>query len=206
METAQHTIAGVLMAIGAILSLMNWASLLASLHAGRFISAVPLVGGVCLGTGALMLPALCPYAGVALLLDYGTMALLLGMPSMAREVWATCRINLLEEYVGRRDITTVSLRLFRRGVFTLRWDIKRPPGECGIVGIGHVGTWKREADTLVLRIGENRAVFRPLPEGSNKGWCQSAGFDDCEHNPDLSLRELEFVLRAAIVRTLRGAE
>ena len=103
---------------------------------GRFSSAVPLVGAVCLGTGAVLLPGVRPYAWVAILLDYGTLALLLGTPTIAREAWATCRINLLEEYVGQRGITTVSLRLFRRGVFSLRWDIKRPPGELGIGGMG----------------------------------------------------------------------
>ncbi len=196
MVPVQQTIAVVLITFGAIVSLLNWATLLCTLRTGRFISGVPLVGGVCLGTGAVLLPALRPYAGLAVLLDWGTVALLLAVPRIAREAWATCRINLLEEYVGRRGITIVSLRLFRRGVFTLRWDIERSPGEYGIVGMGHVGTWERESDTLALRIGENCAVFRPLPEGGNKGWCQSAGFDECEQNPDLSLRELEFVLRA----------
>jgi hypothetical protein len=191
--TVQQTIGGVLIAIGAILSLLNWATLLCSLRTGRFISAVPLVGGVCLGTGSVLLPFLRPYAGVAVLLDYGTVALLLGLPGIAREAWATCRINLLEGYVGQRVGTTVSLRLFRRGVFTLHWDIERPPGECGIVGTGRIGTWEREADRLVLRIVNECAVFRPLPEGVNKGWYQSAGFDDCEQDPDLALRGLEFV-------------
>jgi hypothetical protein len=191
-----QTIAGVLLAIGAIVSLLNWATLICFLSTGRFVSAVPLLGSVCLGTGAVLLPALRPYAWAAVLLDYGTVALLLAVPRIAQEAWATCRINMLEEYVGRRGITTVCLRLFRRGVFSVRWDVKRPPGECGIVGMGRIGTWEREADTLVLRIGENRALFSQLPEGGDKWRCQSDGFDDCEQNPDLSLRELEFVLSA----------
>jgi hypothetical protein len=196
MVTVQQTLAGVLIAIGAILSLLNWAALFCSLRTGRFVSGVPLVGGVCLGTGAFLLPVLRPYAGVAVLLDLGTVALLLSIPSIIRQEWATCRVNLLEEYIGQRGITTVSLRLFRRGHFTLRWEINRPPGESGTVGMGNVGTWEREADTLVLRIGENRSVFRPLPEGGYKGWLESAGFERCDQNPDLSLRGLEFVLNA----------
>ncbi len=191
----QHMIAGVLLAMGAVLSLLNWAALLSTLRTGRFCSPVPLFGAACLAAGALLLPVLRPYAWAAVLLDFGTLALLLAVPRLAQMVWETSRFNLLEEYVGRRDVTTVHLRLFRRGVFTLLWEIRRPAEESRVVGMSNIGTWEREADTLVLRIGEDRAVFRPLPEGGNKGWCQSTGFGRYEQAPELSLEGLEFVLR-----------
>ena len=151
----------------------NWASLVLSLRTGRFCSPVPLVGAVFLVAGALLFPTLRPYAWAGVLLDFGTLVLLLALPMIAREMWATCRFNLLEEYVGRRGATTVYLRLFRRGVFTLRWDIQRPAGEHGLIGVGNIGTWEREAETLVLQIGEEQARFTRLAGADRIGWSQS---------------------------------
>jgi hypothetical protein len=187
--------AAVLLTLGAVISLLNWSTLFRTWWTGRFCSAVPLVGAACLGAGALLLPSLRPYAWAAVLLDFGTLALLLAAPRIAQSAWATSRFRLVEEYVGQRGATTVRLRLFRRGVFTLRWDIERPPGEYGLIGMGNVGTWERDGDTLVLRIGEDRAVFRPLPGEDRRGWRQSIGFGHCEQNPELSLEGLEFFLR-----------
>jgi len=191
----QVTLALYALATGALFSLLNWACLFATLCSGRFHSMIPLVGATCLGLGALLLPVLRWYAWTAVLLDIGTLAFLVALPRIAQEVWATSRFNLLEEYIGQRDATTVRLCLFRRGVFTLSWEMKRALGECGLIGKGNVGTWEQEADTLILRIGDDRAVFRPLPETSKEGWYQSMGFRHCEENPELSLEGLDLALR-----------
>jgi hypothetical protein len=190
----EETIAVVLLTLGAFVSLANWASLVLSLRTGRFCSSVPLLGAGFLVAGALLLPTPRPYAWAGVLLDFGTLALLLALPMIVREMWATCRFNLLEEYVGRRGATTVYLRLFRRGVFTLRWDIRRAAGEHGVIGMGNIGTWEREADTLVLHYGEELARFTRLAEGDKRGWTQSAGFGHCVGNSELSLEGLELVL------------
>jgi hypothetical protein len=181
--------------LGAFFSLMNWAYLLAALRSGRFHSPIPLVGAICLGFGALLLPVFRWYAWAAVLLDIGTLAFLVALPRIAQELWATSRFNLLEEFVGQRGVTTVRLNLFRRGVFTLNWDRKRSPGEFGLIGMGNVGIWGKEMDMLVLRIGDARAVFRLLPETSKEGWSQLVGFPHCEENPELSLEGLELILR-----------
>ena len=191
--TAQETIAAGLMALGGGVSILNWIMLIAALRTGRFVSAVPLIGGFCLGAGALLLPVLRPYAWAALLLDCGTVATLVALPRIIRTEWQTCGWNLLEEYVGNRGNMTVRLRLFRRGAFTLRWDIKRQPGELGLVSLGNVGTWERKAEALVLQIGEDRAVFGQLPAGDRKGWRQSVGFGHTDRNPDVSLQEVDLV-------------
>jgi hypothetical protein len=142
-----------------------------------------------------LLPTIRPYAWAALLIDIGTLAFLPYTPRIIREIWSTSRFNLLEEYVGQRDMTTVHLRLFRKDIFTLWWDIRRSPGEHGITGKGTSGTWEREADTLTLRVGEDRAVFRPLLDTTKEGWEISQGFQHEEASPELSLVGLELVLR-----------
>jgi hypothetical protein len=180
--------------LGAALSFLNWAWLVATWWTGRFHSMIPLVGASFLGAGALLLPTLRPYAWAALLIDVGTLAFLPFIPQIAREIWSTSLFNLLEEYVGNRNITTVHLRLFRKSIFTLWWDIKRLAGEHGITGKGMSGTWEREADTLVLRVGVERVVFRPLLDSSREGWGLSQEFQHEEESPELSLVGLEFVL------------
>jgi hypothetical protein len=169
---------------------MNWLMLLATWCTGRYHSPVPLIGAAFLGVGALLHPALRPYAWAAVLIDAGTLAIVPALPRIVREMWETSRFNLEVEYIGRRDATTVSLRLFRRGIFTIRWEIKRPPGEYGLVGMGNIGTWEREADTLILRIGADHALFGPLPGEPDAGWYQLTGFDHCKR-PELSLEGLE---------------
>ncbi len=63
-------------------------------------SIIPLVGGFCLGTGALLLPSLRPYAWAAVLPDWGTLVVVVSHSWLVREVWATCWFNLMEEYIG----------------------------------------------------------------------------------------------------------
>jgi hypothetical protein len=125
-----------------------------------------------------------PYAWAAPLLDYGTLVALPALPGVGRDLWATSRVNLLEEYVGRRGVTTFRLRLYRRGVCILRWDVRRPRG---VMMLSRVGSWERDAGTLVVRLGESRAVFGPL----TGGWCLSHPFPQVQQSPELLLEGVE---------------
>jgi hypothetical protein len=186
----QPSAAGILLGLGVLFSLLNWASVVATWRTGKFHSAVPLVGGLCLCLGAGLLPPLRPYAWAVPFLDYGTIVFVLGLPGFAHEVWATCRLNLLEEYVGVRGRSTIRVRLFRRGVCVVRWDIARPPGEYGLVEMGRLCTWEREADRLILRDGDDTALLVPLDGGAGLrpvGW-----FASCRDSPDLSAAGVEF--------------
>lgn len=185
---ATRDIALLLLCVGAGVALLNAVYLYLSWRRGRFVSPIPLLGGLCLGVGAVLLPDRPPYAWAAALLDYGTVSLLFALPAIAREAWATCRLNLLEEYVGRQGQVTVRLQLFRRSVFTLVWDIERPPGEFGLVGMGRGGTWQREAGSLVLHDGAEQATFGRVVVQGVEGWVCSAGFPDTESTAGLALQ------------------
>lgn len=182
----QH-LAVLLLCVGAGVALLNAVYLFLSWRRGRFVSPIPLLGGLCLGVGVVLLPDGPLYACAVALLDYGTVPFLLAVPTIARDAWATCRLNLLEEYVGCRGAVTVRLQLFRRAVFMLHWHIERPPGETGLVGLGRGGTWRREADTLVLRDGADQATFGRLVVPGDEGWVCSAGFPVTEATADLPL-------------------
>src|SRR3954454_11922043 len=93
------TAGGVLLGLGAAVSLLNWACVYQSWRTGRSHSLVPLVGGVCLLIGASLVPGLRPFAWVALVADAGTIVVFVAVPFVVWEAWRTCPLNLLGEYV-----------------------------------------------------------------------------------------------------------
>ncbi len=181
------------MALGGLIAFANWWSVYWSYRTKRFHSAVPLVGAALLGAGMFILPATRPYCWSALILDYGTLALLAASPQLFRELWSTSRFNLVSEYLGEAGMKTVHLRLFRRGIFTIRLQLHRPPGECGLVGTGTIGTWQREGAHLTLRTERESAVFDVVRDAPTEALRQSVGFPSWESSHELSLESIDFV-------------
>ena len=140
-----------------------------------------------------MIPTTRPYAWTAPILDYGTLAFLLASPGLIREFWNTSRFNLLCEYLGQAGIKTVYLRLFRRGIFTIRLELQRPPGEVGLIGTGTIGTWKREGAHLMLASGRETAAFDVIRDAPTEVLRQSTGFPNWEKSNELSLGGIDFI-------------
>jgi hypothetical protein len=188
-----NTKAAVLMVLGGLIAFANWWSVYWSYRTKRFHSAVPLVGAALLGAGMFTIPATRPYCWIALILDYGTLALLVASPQLFRELWSTSRFNLVSEYLGEAGLKTVYLRLFRRGVFTIHLQFHRRPGECGLGRIGTTGTWQREGTHLMLCTEQESAVFDLIRETPTQTLRQSVGFRSWESSPELSLGSIEFI-------------
>ncbi len=138
-------IAYALIAVGALLSVLNWGTLVASYRSGRFVSAVPLVGALPLGCGMALLPHTRPFAWLALVADYGSLVLIISLPHIAYEVWSTSRINLLHSFTTNVSDRVISIKLFRRhiAVISARFD---PPVLCNdydalVQSFGLVGRW-----------------------------------------------------------------
>jgi hypothetical protein len=188
-----HTVAAVLMALGGLVAFANWLSVYWSYHTKRFHSAVPLLGAALLGAGMFGLPATRPYCWIALIVDYGTLAMLFALPRLVQEIWATSRFNLLGEYLGQTGRKNVSLRLFRHGIFTIRLELNRPSGECGIVGRGTIGTWQRDGKRLTLLVEQESAVFDVMGDAPKEKLRQSVGFPSWENSHEISLANIDFV-------------
>ena len=183
------------MTLGGLLALANWWSLIWNYVTKRFHSAVPFVGAALLGAGMLMMPTTRTYAWTALILDYGTLAFLLVSPRLIRDAWSTNHINLICEYLGEKGMKKVRLRLFCRGIFTIRLRLDRPPGECGLTSTGTTGTWQREGARLELRTERESAVFDVIRDRPTEVLRQSAGFTSWESSHELSLASIEFVAK-----------
>lgn len=141
----------------------------------------------------LLIPTTRSYAWTALILDYGTLAFLIASPRLIREAWSTSRINLQCEYLGEAGMKTVHLRLFRRGIFTIRLHLHRPSGECGLISSGTIGTWQRDGTRLKLHTERESAVFDVVRDSPTEALQQSTGFVTWESSHDLSLASIEFV-------------
>lgn len=154
-----YTIAVGLMTLGSMLAALNWLYLFLTWYTGRFHSAIPLIGGLFLGVGMLLLPTTRPYAWAGVLLDYGTMIAVFAVPYLINEWWSTSQFNLVEEYGGQLGNKTVNLRLFRRGIFTMEQQLHRLREERVLMATGTIGDWQREPSRLLLRRGEKMAIL-----------------------------------------------
>jgi len=92
-------LAKVLISVGGFVALMNWLTLV-PLRGGRHASTVPFIGAIFLALGAVLVPALRPYAWAAVLMDYGTLLFVVKFPGLAVELWSTSRFTVLAEYAG----------------------------------------------------------------------------------------------------------
>jgi hypothetical protein len=189
-----QTIALVLMTLGGLIAAMNWLSIFQSWRTGRFHSAIPLIGGLFLCVGMLLLPSTRPYAWAALPLDYGTIITVFALPYLVYMFWSVSRFNLLEEYTGQLGIQTVHLRLFRRSIFILEQHIQRERGEYGIMQQSLVGEWEREGDRLMLRLKEGTAVLESSPGLTSESLRPTQNFPSHE-GTELSLAGIDLHLK-----------
>jgi hypothetical protein len=191
---ANSSVAGwTILGLGAAISLLNWVYVYKSWRTGRSHSLIPLVGGFVLLIGALLVTSLRPFAWVAVFADAGTIVVFLAIPLILWEAWRTCPLNLLGEFVGLSGKTTIRLRLFRRGVFTIHWQIERLPGEYGLISKGRIGSWEQHDASLILRDGTDRAAFQRLVERNRDGWLCVADFAGTETMLELALKGVTLV-------------
>jgi hypothetical protein len=115
------------------------------------------------------------------------------VPAILWEVWRTCPLNLLGEFVGLSGKRTIRQRIFRRGVFTIHWQIERLPGEYGLISKGRIGNWEQHDASLILRDGTDRAAFQSSAEGSRDRWLCVADFTGTQTMAELELKGVKLV-------------
>lgn len=179
--------------LGGLIAVANAWSVIQSRRTGRFHSPVPLLGGVLLGAGAWLSAGPRWLAFVAPLLDYGTLAVLQALPRLARELWSTSAFNLLSEFRAESGPRTIRLRLFRRGVFTMRLEIRRGPSELGLTSAGSIGSWHRSASGLKLEMGKEVAIFENINDAAPCRLRHVSGFASWETDQDRTMVGLDFV-------------
>ena len=153
-ESIVKALAVIAIFLGAFIALFNWAFLLISWRTGRHISPAPLLGAILLGLGLLAFPETRPFAWVAILVDYGTLALILAIPTLLGELRSTSSINLVHRFVSDSRGHHDDIRLFKNGGFTIERQ-HDPPVECnehGALSVSQsfVGSWREEGAGFLL--------------------------------------------------------
>ena len=82
--------------------------------------------------------------------DIGTVAFLWVLPRLITEAWQVSRFTRISLFAGAKGNQTVVLSLHKGGHYLLKKQWQRPVGECGIVGLGEPGTFKRVGDVISL--------------------------------------------------------
>lgn len=149
--------------LGGFFAASNWCFLCISLKSAKFVSVIPLLGGLFLVLGLLGFHQTRPFAWAGLLADYGTLVFLFAIPTLIHEAWQTSRWSLLHKLTGQKGAGTYDVRLFQKSVFTIRC-LYNPPVPCNAAGVlaqsrGFQGTWREEDDGFCL---ENYAATRVL--------------------------------------------
>jgi hypothetical protein len=161
MDYVFNSVAILGISIFVIFALINLLIFISSLVIGgeRHISMLPLIGGICGCISFALIPSLRFYAWLPLLLDAGTATIIFAIPTLAYEAWKTSSPNLVTEYVALADDRKATIRLFKKQVFTLKYQVSRKPDGIGLTELNTIGKWLEEADTLRLDIGETRIIF-----------------------------------------------
>ena len=188
----KNVAAVVLLLLGGAVAWANWSTLFRR-SSGQRISTVPLVGALLLFFGAGLIPAIRPYAWLAVLLDYGTLLFLLDLILSMR---GDSSPRLLEEYIAQGENKKVRLRLFSKGLFQVDQEFRRGHSRQGRRHFSRVGTWQREGQSLKLQIGSDTALLEPLPERKVETWRESRGFQGWSAPSVLSLAGMDFALKS----------
>ena len=166
-----HVMAALALLLGLIFSILNWATIFISRRRGRYVSPVPLLGALLVSIGLLSFPSTSSFWWTSIILDYGTLMLVLALPSLAIELWSTSWINRIHEFTATREAKHVKVSLYRgrRAVITLRFSPGQPCNSHGalIESMGLTGNWT-EKDKLfrINAYGEDRSLLlQPTTSG-----------------------------------------
>jgi hypothetical protein len=183
-------VAAVLIGVGGIIVVLNWWTILQNSRGKQYRSPIVLLGTAFLGAGMFILPATRWYFWSALILDFGTLMVLLGLIT---EMWRGRRI-LVHEYFGETATKRVCLRLYRRGIFSIEWQ-RREPWKAGPIVGSDTDGWQREGPRLTLSRAKESAIFDLVPDATRETFRQSVGFPSLESRDDTSLANIDFVRR-----------
>jgi hypothetical protein len=134
-----------LIVLGSVVAFLNWSTIFMSYRSRRFVSPVPLIGGVLLFSGMFIIPQARSFSWAALVIDYGTLAFFIAVPVILHQYWRTSRMNLLYSFKSNGSGRQIEIKLFRRAIAEIhaRFD---PPALCNdydghVQSFGLVGTW-----------------------------------------------------------------
>jgi hypothetical protein len=172
----------------ALIVLVNSLSFYSTHIKKKFKSPVMLVGGLFGLVGFYLIPQLRNWCWVAVLLDYGSVAFLLALPKLIKELWQTSRIRLTDEFFGEEGGRRVSIRLYKAGVLIISHRIARTKDEPGLIASSDIGTWHEADGVMVLTLRNDTIRMRQV----GNVWKVDRSFAHYPENRDLGIAGLDF--------------
>ncbi|MHC5138653.1 MAG: hypothetical protein ACYSOF_01995, partial [Planctomycetota bacterium] len=166
----EMTIIGIILVLfGGFVSFLNWVYVYLSYKQKRYVSSIPLLGGLSLALGLYCLYQSI-YAFFAIFADYGTIVCFWAIPYLAKDTWQTSRFRLEHKLTAQSHNASYTLNFFKSGVFTMKTDFD-PPQACNehgatIMSDGMQGNWKQQDKSLIL-IGYRESRKTVLTEVAN---------------------------------------
>lgn len=158
-------------ALGCLVSMLNWASLIQSAITKKLASPVPLIGALFLGLGLSYFEKARPYVILSIIADYGTLVLIISLPRLIREFWVTRRFNLVRTCVANSQNAKYELRLYRKGVFVINVKFEPPQtaNEHGakISEFGLQGKWEEGKDVIECHQYADDRILRLIDKGDS---------------------------------------
>jgi hypothetical protein len=154
----------------------------------KFTSSIPLVGGLFGLLGFVQIPQLRNWCWVAVLVDYGSIAFLLALPKVVRELWQTSSINLVDEFVGRDGGKEVKIKLYKAGVFIIKHRITRRQDQPGLVESSDIGSWRETEGAIILTLRSDPVGLRQHGES----WKVDRSFSHYGNDSDMEIQHIDF--------------
>ncbi len=165
--------------IGLCISLSNWVTLFRS-RPDKHVSPVPLLGGGLLAFGLIGFELTRPYWWIAACVDFGTLGLLIALPSLVYQLWEHSNRNVRHQFTHIDGDRTVNIKLFNNGnaAIQVSFDPPRPIGNRGSLAESRTcaGRWADNGDLFDI---SNYAGGRDLRMEPSDG-----GFTLIETCPD----------------------
>lgn len=183
-----HPIATAFLVLWLLFLLVNARSCYRTHVKKQFTSSIPLVGGLFGMVGFLLTPELKWWCWLAVLMDYGSVVLLLALPKVAGELWQTSSINLINEFIGEDGSREVRIKLYKSGVFVIKHRIGRPKDEPGLIASSDIGTWWDSGGAISLTLRGDSVLLSQ----DGERWRVDRSFSHYGGNRDLEVRHIPF--------------
>lgn len=118
------------------------------------ISMIPLVGLILFSMAVLNLDSYSVWIWLLVLLDIGTLFLLMALPNIIKEIWQVSRFNQYAKFKNEHETIT----LYRtKSNQSFGWETDNPDRN-GLCGFG--GHWDRTDDEFIFYNAVNEFIFK----------------------------------------------
>lgn len=165
--------AAIAIALGCCISLANWIWFFQNLKNKDKDAhpTPPIVGASLLGLGLAYFDITRPFAILSIVVDHGTLVLIIASPYLIKEFWQTSRFKLIKSFVANSDNAKYELKLYKKGTFviTVNFEPTQIANEHGakIIEFSLQGKWEEYDDVIECSKYADDRILRLVLKGDS---------------------------------------